>query len=264
VPELPEVETLVRQLQPASGARIESVDVLDERLRLDGEALAGSVIASIRRRGKNIVLDLGETGHLVIHLRMSGRLRLEQSEAEIPYTRMILRLDSGESVFFINPRRLGTAVLCANGFDADLGEEPLESSFTPQCLAGLASSSHAPIKHVLMDQRKIAGVGNIYAAESLWRAEIDPRRPANTLTEDESKMLHSSLVSILTEAIDQLGTTLGSSVSDYRPTSGEAGSFQNKLFVYGREGETCKRCGATIERTVQQGRSTCYCPNCQT
>jgi len=263
VPELPEVETLVRQLQPASGARIESVDVLDERLRLAGEALAGTVISSVRRRGKNIVLDLGETGHLVIHLRMSGRLRLERSEAEIPYTRLILRLDSGESVFFINPRRLGTAILCKSGFDANLGLEPLEEPFTAGALSELASSSRAPIKSLLMDQRKIAGVGNIYAAESLWRAGIDPRRPANTLTEDESKMLHSSLVSILTEAIDQLGTTLGSSVSDYRPTSGEAGSFQNRLFVYGREGEDCSRCGTTIARTVQQGRSTCYCPNCQ-
>ena len=263
MPELPEVETFVRRLQPASGTRIVAVEVLDEKLRLDSRKLTGAAIASIGRRGKNIVFDLGATGHLVIHLRMSGRLRLERTEAEIPYTRLILHLDSGDDVYFVNPRRLGTAILCQNGFGDALGVEPMSSAFTKGTLAKLASASRAPIKHVLMDQRRIAGIGNIYAAESLWQECIDPRRPANTLNQSESAALHGSLITVLSEAIDQLGTTLGSSVSDYRPSSEETGSFQNRLFVYGREGEDCSRCGTTIKRTVQQGRSTCYCPSCQ-
>ncbi|MGB2982410.1 MAG: bifunctional DNA-formamidopyrimidine glycosylase/DNA-(apurinic or apyrimidinic site) lyase [Candidatus Bipolaricaulia bacterium] len=263
MPELPEVETFVRRLQTASGATITAAEVLDAKLRLDADELAGAEISSIERRGKNIVFDLGTTGHLVIHLRMSGRLRLERSDDEVPYTRLILRLDSGASIYFVNPRRLGTAILCRDRFGDALGVEPMSSAFTQDALAKLASASRAPIKHVLMDQRRIAGIGNIYAAESLWQAGIDPRRLANSLGESEFAALHGSLITVLSEAIDQLGTTLGSSVSDYRPSSEETGSFQNKLFVYGREGEDCSRCGTTIERTVQQGRSTCYCPSCQ-
>lgn len=263
MPELPEVETFVRQLQPARGATIKSVEVLDEKLQLEGDDLVGACIASIGRRGKNVVFDLGGNRRLVIHLRMSGRLRLERPEDEIPYTRLTLHLDSGTAIHFVNPRRLGTVRLSRNGFGADLGAEPLDASFTPEILFELASASRAPIKHLLMDQGRIAGIGNIYAAETLWRARIDPRRPANSLSNDEIGRLHKSLVDVLREAIEQLGTTLGSSISDYRPSSEASGSFQNQLFVYGRSGEACPRCGTTIARTAQQGRSTCYCPNCQ-
>jgi formamidopyrimidine-DNA glycosylase len=263
VPELPEVETFVRRLRPAVGSTIESVVVVDGKLRLDGEALVGARIASIERRGKNIVFDLDRTGRLVIHLRMSGRLRLERTETEIPYTRLILGLDSGRSIFFVNPRRLGTAVLWKDGFGADLGPDPLDASLTADAFAESVSASRAPIKTFLMDQRRIAGVGNIYAAESLWRAGIAPQRPANSLTCDEARALRESLVAVLTEAIDRLGTTLGSGVSDYRPSLAEAGTFQNRLLVYGREGEGCTRCGTPIERVVHGGRSTYQCPNCQ-
>jgi len=263
MPELPEVETFVRQLQPVSGTRIESAEILDEKLRLDGEELAGARISSIARRGKNIVLDLGGIGQLVIHLRMSGRLRLERLKAEIPYTRLILWLDSGHTVYFVNPRRLGTVMLWRNGFDAEIGVEPLSEWFTSEHLCELFGRSRSPIKQVMMDQRKVAGVGNIYAAEALWRAGIDPWRPANSLSSDETRMLHTSLVGVLTEAIDQLGTTLGTGVSNYRPSSEATGLFQNRLLIYGREGEDCSRCGTMIKRTVQQGRSTCYCPSCQ-
>ncbi|MDD4904487.1 MAG: DNA-formamidopyrimidine glycosylase, partial [Candidatus Bipolaricaulis sp.] len=123
------------------------------------------------------------------------------------------------------------------------------------------SRSRAPIKPFLLNQRKIGGMGNIYAAEALWRARIDPRRRANELTGVEVGRLHKAIVEVLTEAIARLGTTLGSSVSDYRPTSGEGGSF--RLAVYGREGEPCSRCGEPIERVIQAGRSTCFCPKCQ-
>jgi formamidopyrimidine-DNA glycosylase len=263
MPELPEVETFVRRLRSAVGSTIESVDVLDERLRLDGDTLVGTQIASISRKGKNVVFDLPGIGQLVIHLRMSGRLRLDRDETEIPYTRLILGLDSGRSIFFVNPRRLGTAVLCRDGFAANLGPDPLDGAFTPDAFAESVSGSRAPIKTFLMDQRRIAGVGNIYAAESLWHAGIAPGRPANSLTRDEARALHESLVGVLGEAIDQLGTTLGSSVSDYRPSVDESGGFQNRLLVYGREGEDCVRCGTPIERAVHQGRSTYHCPSCQ-
>jgi formamidopyrimidine-DNA glycosylase len=264
MPELPEVETFVRGLQSAVGMTIERADVVDAKLAVDGSELAGRRITSIERRGKHIVVGLDDGAHLVVHLRMSGRLRLDCSEAEIPYTRLVLRLDSGGSIHFVNPRRLGTARIYRDGFDVDLGVDPLSDAFTPEHLMKMTCASPTPIKHLLMDQRRIAGLGNIYAAEALWRAGIDPRRPSNGLTKEETNSLRESIVGLLSEAIAGLGTTLGSSVSDYRPTSNTSGEFQSRLFVYGREGEGCTRCGTAIARTIQQGRSTCFCPNCQT
>ncbi len=263
MPELPEVETFVRGLQSIAGSRITDAEVLDERLALSTKPLHGATIQSVERRGKHIVIHLEDRGDLVVHLRMSGRLRIERSEVEIPYTRLILHLDSGESVYFINPRRLGTVTLCERGFDKNLGVEPLSEGFTPQVLADLTSGSRAPIKQLLLDQRKIAGIGNIYAAEALWRAKIDPRRAASSLELDEISALHEAIVRVLSEAIDQLGTTLGTSVSDYKPTGEMAGGFQNLLCVYARESEPCARCEDTIERIVQAGRSTYLCPSCQ-
>jgi formamidopyrimidine-DNA glycosylase len=262
MPELPEVETFVRGLRAVIGRTIERADVIDPKLELAPSALAGRRIASIDRRGKHIVFSFGGGDRLTIHLRMSGRLRLDRSEAEVPYTRLILHLDSKEQVYFVDPRRLGTA--CLGGFATEtLGVEPLSGAFTPACLATLVAASRAPIKPLLLDQRRIAGLGNIYAAESLWRAGVDPHRPSNGLTDVQVAALHESIVAVLTEALDGRGTTLGASVSDYRPGPGTAGEFQNRLYVYGREGEDCSRCGWTIERSIQQGRSTYYCPNCQ-
>ena len=139
----------------------------------------------------------------------------------------------------------------------------MDERFTLEALAGLVRGSRAPIKAFLLNQAKIAGVGNIYAAESLWHAGIDPRRPAGAMSADEIARLHSALRAVLSTAIAQLGTTLGTSVSDYRPAGDEKARYQNKLYVYGREGELCERCGAPIERIVQAGRSTCLCPACQ-
>jgi formamidopyrimidine-DNA glycosylase len=263
MPELPEVETFVRGLTPAVGQTIVSADVLDARLAVSAEDLVGTRIAGIRRRGKYIEINLGDDRSLVVHLRMSGRLRLECRECETRYTRMILRLDDGQCVYFVDPRRLGTAELVEGALELPLGAEPLEPAFTPAALGKLTSQSRAPIKQLLLDQRKVAGIGNIYAAESLWRARIDPRRPANALSKAEVGRLHKAIVGVLGEAVDGLGTTLGTSVSDYHPTTTEAGSFQNHLAVYGREGEACARCGEGIERVTQAGRSTCFCPACQ-
>jgi len=264
MPELPEVETLVRRLQPIAGTRIVDAAILDDRLNVDGHALIGTSIRGVRRRGKYIIIGLHDRGDLIIHLRMSGRLRLDRGDDEIRYTRMILHLDSGESVYFVNPRRLGTVVLCPDGFQKPLGVEPITNAFTAECLGAFAAESRAPIKQLLLDQRRIAGIGNIYAAEALWRSGIDPRRSANTLQPEEIEALHEGITSVLFDAIEQLGTTLGSGVSDYRQSADAGGTFQNRLAVYGRESEPCERCGTTIERVVQAGRSTCFCPACQT
>jgi formamidopyrimidine-DNA glycosylase len=263
MPELPEVETFVRGLAAAAGRLVVSVDVLDAKLAVSADELSGARIAGIRRRGKYIGIEFSDGRTLVVHLRMSGRLRLECRECETRYTRMILRLDDGQCIYFVDPRRLGTADVHADGFDLALGYEPLDATFTTAALAKLASQSRAPIKQLLLDQKKIAGIGNIYAAEALWRAKLDPRRPANALSKAEVGRLHKAIVGVLGEAIAQLGTTLGTSVSDYRPTAAEGGSFQNRLAVYGREGEPCERCGEGIERVIQAGRSTCFCPACQ-
>lgn len=263
MPELPEVETFVRGLAPAVGRTITSAEVLDTKLAVSGDDLAGTRIEGIRRRGKYIGIELGDGRTLVVHLRMSGRLRLGCRACEAKYVRMILRLGNRMSVYFVDPRRLGTADLYESGFDVPVGIEPLSAGFTATALARLAAASRAPIKGLLLDQRKIAGIGNIYAAESLWRAGIDPRRRANELARGEITRLRRAIVGVLGEAVAQLGTTLGSSVSDYHPTEEEAGSFQNHLAVYGRDGEPCARCGEGIERVIQAGRSTCFCPACQ-
>ena len=264
MPELPEVETLVRRLTPIAGTTIVGAEILDDRLTVRAADLAGASIREVKRRGKYIVIGLEDRGDLIVHLRMSGRLRLDRSEDEIPYTRMVLRLDSGDSVYFVNPRRLGTVVLCPDGFDKPLGIEPTAPEFTIEALGALAATSRAPVKQLLLDQRRVAGIGNIYAAEALWRSRIDPRRSANALARKEISALHHGITSVLFDAIDQLGTTIGSSVSDYRQSPGGGGLFQSRLAVYGREGELCGRCGTSIERVVQAGRSTCYCPTCQT
>lgn len=262
-PELPEVETFVRGLFPAVGQTIVSANVLDAKLAVSGEDLAGARIEEIRRRGKYIGINLDDGRSLVIHLRMSGRLRLGCRECEAKYARLILRLGKRMTVFFIDPRRLGTAELYEDGFEVPVGIEPLSEDFTPAALAKLAAVSRAPIKGFLLDQKRIAGIGNIYAAESLWRAKLDPRRKANELSRAEIGRLHKAIVGVLSEAVDGLGTTLGTGVSDYHPTATETGSFQNHLAVYGREGEPCERCGEGIERLIQAGRSTCFCPACQ-
>ena len=264
MPELPEVEVFVRRLQPIVGSTIDSVDVLDDRLNLNGSKLVGTAISSVERRGKHIVIHLGDRGDLVIHLRMSGRLRLHRGENEVKYTRLVLHLDSGDTVYFVNPRRLGTVIHYPDGFETDLGFEPLSPSFTADALGEMAGKSRSLIKLFLLDQRKIAGVGNIYASEALWRSGIDPQRTAGSLKNDEVAQLHTNIVSVLNDAIAGQGTTIGNSVSDYHPSVGEQGEFQNHLSVYGREAEPCERCGTAIARLKQGGRSTYYCRKCQT
>ncbi len=263
-PELPEVETFVRRLQPIVGRTIQRADVLDDRLNLDGSRIEGATISSAERRGKHIVIHLGDRGDLVVHLRMSGRLRLHRGDNEIKHTRLVLYLDSSDTIYFVNPRRLGTVIHCPDGFEPDLGIEPLSPSFTADALAEMLGKSRSPIKLFLLDQRKIAGVGNIYASEALWRSGISPERASASLKHEEVHSLHGDIVSVLNDAIEGQGTTIGNSVSDYHPSVGEQGEFQNHLSVYGREAKPCERCGTAIARLKQGGRSTYYCRKCQT
>jgi len=262
MPELPEVETIVRGLGSVRGAMIDELEVLDQRLTLPVHEIVGKTIEGIERRGKYILFRLSGGGVLIVHLRMSGRLALIRSLAEEKHTRFILHLDRGK-VYFINPRRLGTVEYSRNGFPHELGIDPFDLEFTPQRLEEIVTPSRAPIKPLLMDQRRIAGLGNIYAAEALWRAGIDPRRGGETLTNKEIQALHPAIVGILKEAIDNMGTTFGETVSDYRNVYGDYGEFQDLLAVYGRGKEPCPRCGESITRIVQAGRSTFFCPGCQ-
>lgn len=263
MPELPEVETIVRGLLSTVRSRIERIDLLDQRLDLPQDKIAGNTIEEVSRRGKYIVIQLSDGSSLIIHLRMSGRLALRRSATEEKHTRFVIHLDDGEVIYFINPRRLGTAEYVQNGFPHALGVEPLSDKFTARKLREMVTGSRAPIKPLLMDQRRIAGLGNIYSSESLWRVEIDPRRTANTLDENETRKLHRAIRSVLREAVDNAGTTFGQSVSDYRDAYGDYGKFQQMLAVYGRAGEKCPRCGEEIVRIRQAGRSTYFCPGCQ-
>ena len=259
MPELPEVETIVRGLREAiTGATVEKLQVIDPRISLPEKEIIGKRIAAIERRGKYIVFKLAPSGALIFHLRMSGRLLRVCAEGEGRYSRLVLHLDSGV-LRFVNPRRLGTVEYSANGFPHELGVEPLSDAFTVHQLRRLLAGSRRPVKPFLMDQRKIAGLGNIYASEALWRAEIDPRRAANTITAKEARALHRGIVSVLQEAIEHMGTTF----SDYRDSDGNKGGFQDYLGVYGKEGRKCSRCGTEIIRVNQGGRSTYLCPGCQ-
>jgi len=262
MPELPEVETIVRGLSDLVGAQIHHVRVFDPRLALRTNGVQGSKIEAVKRIGKYIVFRLSTDRMLIFHLRMSGRLARLCSQVEQKHVRLALDTDRG-AVLFVNPRRLGTAEVSCDGFPHRLGVDPLDEAFTATYLMDVTAFSQAPIKALLMDQTKIAGIGNIYAQEVLWHAGIDPRRTGKSLTNDDVAAVFGSVKAVLSQAITKMGSSLGDSVSNYRGTAGEQGSFQNHFTVYGREGKPCPRCGETILRIKQAGRSTCLCPQCQ-
>jgi formamidopyrimidine-DNA glycosylase len=270
MPELPEVETIVRDLgRLVPGARLTGVEVLRPDLVEGGDpeafarGLRGRRIHGIGRRAKNIVFDLG-ADRLVVNLGMTGRLLVAGRAEPVPHhTGVLLGLDDGRRLVYHDVRRFGRlSLLAADEWRARserMGYEPLSPEFTPEALHRLASRSRSPIKPWLMDQRRVVGVGNIYASEALHRAGIDPRRPANRLSAADAGRLHREIRDVLREAIDFRGTTL----LDYRDASGEEGGFAARLRVYDRKGEPCRRCGSPVERIVQAGRSTFLCPACQ-
>ena len=270
MPELPEVETIVRQLAPrVEGRRLERVDVLDARWcrpLTPGElrgALVGRTVERLWRRGKYLVWELGEL-FLLMHLRMTGTL-LYDPASPTGHARARLELDDGHRLVVCDPRRFGTAELApgpqaAEDFlTARLGVEPLGPGFTESHLRALARGRRAPVKALLLDQRRIAGVGNIYADEALFRARIHPMRPAGRLTAAQLRELRRAVMSSLRAGIGAGGAT----IDDYRDADGVQGSFQDQFLVHRRAGEPCPRCGATIVKLVAAGRGTYACESCQ-
>jgi formamidopyrimidine-DNA glycosylase len=274
VPELPETETIARDLdREITGRRIIEVavarpDVLREGSPADLAMRAtGRSLVRAWRRAKLVVLDLDSGDRIVVQPRFTGALLLSRGplpEQEAPYSTMRFGLDDGRDLHYRDIRRLGTVVLMTperfGAYSSQLGIEPLDPAFTASHLSGILRSSRQAVKKVLMDQRVLVGVGNIYANEACWRAGLDPSRPARAVTTDESASLHAAIVGVLTESIEARGT----SFRDYRDASGGRGDFERSLAVYGRGGQPCLRCGARLVEThAIDGRSTVLCARCQ-
>jgi len=273
MPELPEVETIRRQLEPAIvGRRIESAEVLDERWtrpKPPGEmerVLQGRTIEAVERRGKYLILGLDGGRALVMHLRMTGNLLLapHESPPEPRHLRVRIHLEDGSELWFTDARRFGHGVVLdgvelEEYFTTRLGVEPLSEALTPDEIARLAKGRRAPLKSFLLNQVGIAGIGNIYADEALHRAELHPLSPAGSLKPQDCERLRLGIIGAL-----EMGLSAGgASVDDYRDARGERGGMQEEFLVHTREGKPCPRCGAEIRRIVVAGRSTYFCPSCQ-
>jgi formamidopyrimidine-DNA glycosylase len=294
MPELPEVETVRRQLEPElAGKRIESASVLDDRLtrpeppRSLERAVAGRRVTAVARRGKYLLIGLDGGRTLALHLRMTGNLlirepggdatadlmkteplggpRLYESQPEPSHVRARFRLEDGAELLFTDVRRFGQAVVLDEGdqleeyFAARLGVEPLSRDLTPERLLELANDRKAPLKSFLLTQSRVAGIGNIYADEALWRARLHPLSPAGSMKLEHAERLVEGIVGALEAGLDHGGA----SIDDYRDTRGEQGSMQEEFLVHTREGEPCPRGDGEIQRIVVTGRSTYFCPTCQ-
>jgi formamidopyrimidine-DNA glycosylase len=270
VPELPEVETIRRQLAPAvEGRRLVRIRVLDPRWcepappEAIADALNGRRIERLGRRGKYLVMSFEGDVHLVMHLRMTGNLLLTDEEPE--HTRVRMELDDGKKLVFVDVRRFGTGDVLlgsdalAEYFASRLGVEPLSPDFTAEALHEQAAGRKQPVKAFLLNQERIAGVGNIYADEALFRAKIHPLKPVGTLRRAQIEALRDAVVESLNAGID----AKGASIADYRNVDGERGSFQDRFLVHLRKGEPCPRCGTPIEKMRAAGRGTYVCPRCQ-
>jgi formamidopyrimidine-DNA glycosylase len=270
MPELPEVETIRRHLAPhVEGRTLRALEILDERWprplagRALADALEGRTIERLGRRGKYLVWELGGEAYLLQHLRMTGTLLLDPVGAP-PYTRVWLRLDDHD-LAYTDPRRFGTGELALGEdaleafFAARLGLEPFDEDFTAAHLHALARTSRAPVKAFLLDQKRIAGVGNIYADEALFRARIHPLRPANRLTRPQAEALREGVIASLSAGI----AAKGASIDDFRDPYGVQGTFQDQFLVHLREGEPCPRCGGSVRKLRAAGRGTYVCERCQ-
>jgi formamidopyrimidine-DNA glycosylase len=274
VPELPETETIARDLDREIRGRsivaitVHRPDILRGIQRAELiRRLTGAVILQCWRRAKLVVLDLDGGERLVVQPRFTGAMLLIRGplpEHEAPYSTLCLSLDDGRDLHYRDIRRLGTVTLMDAArfaeYSAVLGIEPLDPTFDAPHLSGILRGSRRAVKKVLMDQRLVAGIGNIYANEACWRAGVDPSRAACDLSADEAAALHGALTSVLAESILARGT----SFRDYRDVSGARGGFQHALTAYGRGGEPCLRCGARLVEThAIDGRSTVLCAHCQ-
>ena len=274
MPELPETETIARDLDRALAERkivgvvVTRPDVLrGVGPRALARRLTGARIVRAWRRAKLIVLDLDSGDRLVVQPRFTGALLIDDgtlADGERLYSTLALGLDDGRALHYRDIRRLGTVAVMSDArwraYESTLGVEPLDPAFTPPYLSALFRGSGRAVKKVLMDQHRVAGVGNIYANEALWRAGVDPSRAARTLSDAEGARVHEGLVSVLREAIEARGT----SFRDYRDASGSRGAFAGRLAVYGRGGEPCPRCGARlVDTSAVDGRTTVFCARCQ-
>jgi formamidopyrimidine-DNA glycosylase len=273
MPELPEVETVRAALAPVmTGRKLEAVEIHDTRLvrpyepRAVADELEGERVAAVERRGKYLIFRFESGRSLLIHLRMTGSLRhvANGSSADDPYRRAVVKLDDGSDVTYRDVRRFGTWLLLEPGelqpyLATRLGDEPFSADFTPSRFAARLATRRAPIKAALLDQRTLAGMGNIYVDEALWRARIHPFTPAGELTPQEVRRLRTAVRRALEAGIARQGATL----RDYTKPDGGRGRMQEEFKVYGRGGEPCDRCGTPIEKTRVAGRGTWYCPHCQ-
>ncbi len=295
MPELPEVETIRRQLAPeVTGRRIDSAEILDERLTRPhppepvARRIAGRRIESVARRGKYLLLSLEGDVTIALHLRMTGNLllrpadageqvadlmetdprlggpRLYESSTALRHLRLRMELDDGSELLFTDVRRFGTLV-ALQGDELEqyltmrVGIEPLSDELTPEALCRMAAGRKAPLKSFLLTQTGVAGIGNIYADEALHRAELHPLSPAGSMKPEHCE----ALVEGITEALEAGLAEGGASIDDYRDARGERGSMQDEFLVHTREGQPCPRGDGTIERIVVGGRSTYFCPSCQ-
>lgn len=271
MPELPEVETIARKLRPILiGRGIEHVDVLWPRtidrptVATFVEALPGTRVEGVGRRGKYLRFSLDNGQTLLVHLRMSGKFVVQAGGVEAgKHTRVRLWLDDGALVCYVDPRKFGRFYLVDDPQDVigHLGPEPLSSEFTVEWLRSHLVDRRGEIKRLLLDQRFIAGLGNIYVSEALWQAQVHPRRIAGSLNANEAGKLHAAIVAALSAGIENGGTSLDD--RQYVYPDGGLGRHQKQLQVYDRAGEQCARCGYALERIVQGQRSTYFCPVCQ-
>lgn len=274
MPELPEVEVVRERLEPKLvGRQFERVAISDPRLTRPFDPagvaaeLEGERVAALDRRGKYLIVRFESGRVLLIHLRMTGQLLYANGDslpADDSHRRAVVRLDDGSDVVYRDVRRFGTWLLVEPGeidpyLDDRVGREPLAPGFTANLLGETLANRRGSVKAVLLDQRRLAGIGNIYADEALWRARVHPLRPAGGLESHEVSALHRGIRAALRSGIARQGATL----RDYRKPDGGSGSMQYEFKVYGRDGEPCDRCGTQVEKIRVAGRGTWYCPACQ-
>lgn len=274
MPELPEVETVVRDLRDHAleGAVIRGADIRWPHTiagltpQAFAAAVTGRAVLSVTRRAKYIVLALDSGDRLLIHLRMTGKLRFAPAAEPLgPHDHAALKLSGGRQLVFNDTRKFGRFQLVPPTADpfADIGPEPLEDAFTLDVLRARLRGRSRQLKPLLLDQSTVAGLGNIYVDEALWQAKIHPERRADTLTASETRRLHQAIRDVLRRAVENCGTTLGRGQSNFYSVAGHRGNNADALNVFRRDGLPCPRCGTLLSRSVVGQRGTHFCARCQ-
>lgn len=274
MPELPEVETVVRDLRQHGlvHAVVRRVDIHWPRTvaamppAAFARALAGRTVTDVTRRAKYIVIALDSGDRLLIHLRMTGKLRFAAAgEKTGPHDHVVITFEDGRRLVFNDTRKFGRFRLCSAGDDplCELGPEPLEKSFTAALLRSKLAGKRRQIKPLLLDQTTVAGLGNIYVDEALWQAAVHPERRADTLTDEEIVRLHFAIREVLKRGVQNNGTTLGDGEANFYSVAGRRGRNADALNVFRRDGQPCPRCGTLLVRSVVGQRGTHFCPECQ-